>query len=210
MTAVKFTFDTVFEGSAEIPSQAAQARKRRTLSEAEIESLRTEAHAQGRCSGEVQAQEQIAAGAREAVRTLREALAAMEAERKGLCAGAADAALAAARKLARAALARLPAEEVEQALREAMHQAIGEPRLVLRASPAVAEALAGRIAEIAHDEGFEGRVQIAPDNAFANSDCRIEWRGGGVERAEAAIDAALDDLFARLFSGAATIQYTEE
>ncbi len=37
-----------------------------------------------------------------------------------------------------------------------------------------------------------------------------EARGGGVERAEAAIDAALDDLFARLFSGAATIQYTEE
>ena len=70
--------------------------------------------------------------------------------------------------------------------------------------------LAGRLGEIAHEEGFEGRVQLAADGAFANSDCRIEWRGGGVERAEAAIDAALNELFARRFSDAATIQCTEE
>ncbi len=210
MTAVKFTFDTVFEGGAERPTPAAQARKRRTLSEAELETLRAEARAEGRQASEVRAQEQIAAGAHATVRAVREALARLEAEQAQLRADATEIALAAARKLAGAALAQLPVAAVEQAFREAVHQAIGEPRLVLRAAPHVAEALAGRLGEIAHEEGFEGRVQIAPDGAFANSDCRIEWRGGGVERAEAAIDKALGALFARQYSDAATTQHTEE
>ena len=64
MSAVKFTFDTVFDGGAEIPSAAARARKRHTLNEAELEDLRAEAHAAGLRAGEVRAQEQLAAGAR--------------------------------------------------------------------------------------------------------------------------------------------------
>ena len=54
---------------------------------------------------------------------------------------AARLALAMARKIAPAALAALPAGDVEIALRQAMHQAIGEPRITLRAAPAVVEAL---------------------------------------------------------------------
>ena len=88
-----------------------------------------------------------------------------------------------------------------------MHQAIGEPRLTLRAAPQVAEALNDRIAEIAHEEGFDGRVQISADPALANADCRIEWRGGGAERAEAALEAAIDTLIARHFSNAAPVQF---
>ena len=210
MNAVKFTFDTVFEGGCETPSAAARARKRHTLNEAELENLRAEARAEGLRAREVRAQEQLAAGARDAAQALRAALTAMEAERRRLCASAAGAALAAARKLAGAALARLPAEEVEEALRAAMHQAVGEPRIVLRVAPGVAETLAGRLGEIAHEEGFEGRVQLAADAAFVNSDCRIEWRGGGVERAEAAIASALGELFARHFADAGQTQYTEE
>jgi L-alanine-DL-glutamate epimerase-like enolase superfamily enzyme len=34
---------------------------------------------------------------------------------------------------------------------------------------------------------------------MANADCRIEWRGGGVERAQSAIESALADLVARRF-----------
>ena len=43
-----------------------------------------------------------------------------------------------------AALAALPAGDVEIALREAMHQAIGEPRITLRAAPDVVAALESR------------------------------------------------------------------
>ena len=54
---------------------------------------------------------------------------------------AARLALAMAKKIAPAALAALPAGDVEAALREAMHQAIGEPRITLRAAPDVIAAL---------------------------------------------------------------------
>jgi flagellar assembly protein FliH len=94
----------------------------------------------------------------------------------------------------------MPASEVENVLRESLHQAIGEPRVVLRASPQVTEALQPHLTEIAHEEGYEGRVQISADPNIRGADCRIEWRGGGAERSEAALEMALAELIARRFS----------
>src|SRR5438876_1071255 len=74
---------------------------------------------------------------------------------------------------------------------DAIHQAIGEPRVVLRANPRVIEALNGQLSEIAHEEGYEGRLVAAADPAINGADCRIEWRGGGAERSEAAMEEAL-------------------
>jgi flagellar assembly protein FliH len=109
-------------------------------------------------------------------------------------------ALAMARKIAPAALAALPAGDVEIALRQAMHQAIGEPRITLRAAPAVTDILQPRLDDIAHEEGYEGRVLIAADPAMKAGDCRIEWRGGGAERSEQAIEDAINALIANRFS----------
>ena len=81
-----------------------------------------------------------------------------------------------------------------------MHQAIGEPRLTLRAAPAVVEVLEVRLADIAHEEGYEGRVMIAADPAMQGADCRIEWRGGGAERCEQTIEESLTALIGRRFS----------
>ncbi|MBV9420655.1 MAG: hypothetical protein JO348_12860, partial [Alphaproteobacteria bacterium] len=109
-------------------------------------------------------------------------------------------ALAVAKKLANAALNEFPASDVEAALRQALHQALGEPRVVLHASPQVAEVLKPKLAEIAHEEGFDGRVVISGDAPLNGADCRIEWRGGGAERSEAAIEEAVTALIARRFS----------
>ena len=109
-------------------------------------------------------------------------------------------ALAAARKLAAAAVDALPQAEVEEVLRHALHQALGEPRIVLHTSPKVAELLKPRLAEIAHEEGFEGRVVVSGEAALGHADCRIEWRGGGAERSEHSIEAAIAELIARRFS----------
>ena len=45
---------------------------------------------------------------------------------------------------------------------------------------------------------------MADDPTISGADCRIEWRGGGSERSEAAIEAALDALIARRFSSLKT------
>ena len=105
-----------------------------------------------------------------------------------------------AKKIAPAALAALPAGDVEIALRQAMHQAIAEPRITLRAAPAVIAALEPRLTDIAHEEGYDGRVLFAADSAMTGADCRIEWRGGGAERSEQIIEEALTALIAHRFS----------
>ena len=207
---MKFTFDTVFAGESDVVSEPARARKRCSLTQAEIESLRGEARAEGVRDGEVRALEAIAAGAERAAVAVREALAQTADDIEGLRATAAEIAFAAARKLARAALAAFPAEDVEHCLREAIHQAIGEPRIVLKVAPNVAVALKDRLADIAHEEGYDGRIQLSEGSGLANADCRIEWRGGGAERAEATLEAAIQTLIQRRFSDAAPVQLTED
>jgi flagellar assembly protein FliH len=199
----KYTFDTVFGDTADIVSDAALARRRRSLTEAEIETLCDAAKAEGRRAGEVLAQEATAAAAREAAGAIRSALTRLDRDRTLLLEQSAQLAFAIARKLASAAVTALPQVDVEAALREAMHQAIGETRIVLKASPAVAEALAPRVAEIAHEEVFDGRIQVLADSTLKRADCRIEWRGGGAERAETAIESAVEKLIARNFGDGA-------
>ena len=180
-TASKFTFDTDFLGAENRPAPAARARQKQTLTAEELENL-------------------LAAARREGEKSAQAALDTSHAEMEALRNDAACLALAMAKKIAPAALAALPAGDVEAAVRQAMHQAIGEPRIILRATPAVVEVLEPRLAGIAHEEGYEGRVQIAPDPAMTGADCRIEWRGGGAERSESTIEDALTALIAQHFS----------
>jgi flagellar assembly protein FliH len=210
MNATKFTFDTVFADTQDIVSGTAKARQRRSLTEGEIEKLCADARADGMKAGEVRALEELEAAARDVTAAIEAALVKTARHVEIIRAQSAEVAFAVARKVARAAVASFPSSEVEAALRDAMHQAIGEPRILLRTAPAIAEALAPRIAEIAHEEGYDGRVQISPDAALKGADCRVEWRGGGAERAEATIDAALDELMTRHFRDAETRKTTEE
>jgi flagellar assembly protein FliH len=197
-SATKYTFDTVF--SDEAGADAARPRQPKVLTDSEIEALCAQARAEGMQAGEVRAREAVAAGMRETAQALRDALKNLSVQADSVRADAARIALALARKVASAAVAAFPAGEVEAALRKAMHEAIGEPRIALHARPEVVEALAGRIAEIAQDEGYDGRVQISADASLSGADCRIDWRGGGAERTNAAIEAALDEIITRRFA----------
>jgi flagellar assembly protein FliH len=200
MSPAKFHFDTEFCAAGDVVSRAARSRQKRSVSQEELDQLRADARSEGARSGEVRALEAVADGAREAARAVRQALAQSDQDAAARREEAARIAFVVARKLVPAALDALPAADVERALREAIHQAIGEPRVVLRASPRVIEVLNGHIAEIAQEEGYEGRVVAAPDPAMSGADCRIEWRGGGAERSEAAMEEALAAVIARRFS----------
>jgi flagellar assembly protein FliH len=199
MNATKFTFDTVFGNGLDEVTDTARGRRRRSLTEAEIEQLCAEARAEGTRASEVAALQSVAKAAEEVAGCVRTAMGQLAQERNKVLDQTSALALAVARKLAHAVLTVMPQADVEVALREAMHQAIGEPRLVIKASADVAAALAPRVTEIAHEEGFDGRVQISPDPALRRADCRIEWRGGGAERAESAIEKSMEELIARSF-----------
>ncbi len=198
--SAKFTFDTEFRDGGEVASPAARGRQKKVLTTDEIETMCARAKQEGAESGQVQATENVERTIAALVISIRAVLDQSRMAIEEIRAEATELAFAAAKKIAPAALAALPAGDVEAALREAMHQAIGEPRITLRASPAVVAALEPRIQAIALEEGYEGRVMIAADPAVTGADCRIEWRGGGSERSEAAIEAALDALIERRFS----------
>src|SRR5215469_6350946 len=177
--ASKFTFDTVFEGKKNVASDEARARQRLVFTQGEIDKMVHEARVAGVTSGDVRAKEAIAAAVAQSAGIVRDSVTRSLAEIEAVRVEASQLAFAAARRLAVAALSHAPAEDVELALRQAMHQAIGEPRLLLRAAPLVVEALSQRIEEIARAEGFEGSVQIVADPGQRIADCRMEWRGGG-------------------------------
>ena len=210
MSPSKFKFDTEFRAGNEHVSMAARARAKKTFTQDEIDQMCAKARAEGMKAGEARALEAIAAGTRDAAGAVRQALGRTHDDIEQIRQEATEIAFAVARKLAPMALDAMPAADVELALREAIHQAIGEPRIVLRASARVVEALNGRVSEIAHEEGFEGRVILAADTAIIGADCRIEWRGGGAERSEAAIERALGELIARRFSNSPNPTFAEE
>ena len=198
--ASKFTFDVEFRPQGDLVSNAARARQKKSYTTEEIDQLSARAREQGLKSGQVRAAEALAAETEKLAALVRAMLQASVKVTDEVRQEASMLALAAARKLAAAAIDQLPAADVELALRGALHQAIGEPRVVLNTSQRVADVLGPRLEEIARQEGFEGRLSIIADDAIAVADCRIDWRSGGAERSEGAIEAAIAELIARRFS----------
>jgi flagellar assembly protein FliH len=196
----KFTFDTEFLGSEDRRAPAARARQKQTLTIEELDNLKTLARLEGENNAQARATEAMERTIAVLSQSVRAALEQSQSEIETVREEAAQLALAMASKIASAALAALPAAEVEAALRKAMHQAIGEPRITLRTSAQVAEVLEPAMAEIAHQEGYEGRVMVAADPGLSTGDCRIEWRGGGAERSAKRIEDALAALIAHRFS----------
>jgi flagellar assembly protein FliH len=201
MTSNKYNFDTVFaRNGADNAGDQPPVNAKKTYTQAEIDKLTGDARNEGMRARQVRALEALVQAAEHASALLREALVNSHDEIEKVREEACNLAIALARKLAHEAVSRLPASDVEQALRQAMHQAIGEPRVVLRANPAVIEALAPKTEAIAHEEGFEGRLIVHAEPQFKGADCRIEWRGGGAERSQTTIEEALVELVTRRFS----------
>jgi flagellar assembly protein FliH len=196
----KFTFDVEFRPEGDLISNAARARQRRVFTQEEIDHMFSRARQEGMKAGQIRATEALAAAVERLCGEVSHAMDAAVGEIETLREEAALVAMAAARKLAPVAVAALPAADVEEALREAIHQAISEPRIVLRAAPGVIAALKDRLTEIARDLGYEGRIVASADPGLTNADCRIEWRGGGAERSMAGLEAAIGDVIARRFS----------
>jgi flagellar assembly protein FliH len=196
--SVKFTFDTDFDDRTG-DAAGGDARARKSFSTEEIEMLKRDAREEGRKHADILATQAVAASIGQVAAAMVAAIEAMDGEVERLRAEAAGLALAAAKKLAGAALNHAPEAEIAEALNVALHHAIGEARVVVKTPPALAKAIERRAAEIAAEQGFEGRIQIAGDGNLSGADCRIEWRGGGVERSHSMIENALADLIARRF-----------
>ena len=72
-----------------------------------------------------------------------------------------------------------------------------EPRLVAYVHSARLDALQERLAQLSASSGFEGRVVLIGDDEMGQSDCRVEWADGGVEREAGRIWRAIEEALTR-------------
>ena len=102
-----------------------------------------------------------------------------------------------ARKLFPALAQRDGFGEIEDIVNQSLASLKQEPRLVAYVSAAQLDALQGRLSELTAANGFEGRVVLIGDDKMADSDCRVEWADGGVERDSNQIWRTIEDAINR-------------
>ncbi len=172
----KFSFDTVFEGDGDVV-QAPQRRKA-FYTAAEIEQARQEAYAQGERAALDAAQRQEAAALDEIRRAVGQAMGSLARAAQEHRAGAAELALACARKIADAALDRFPEAPAKAALEALLQEVEGHPRLFVRAAEAVQAPMQAALDEVAQATGFAGQVTVKPDPGLSGAAFVFEWGEG--------------------------------
>ena len=194
----RFGFDTVFDGEGTVVSQAAARKK--FYSAEELEQARAAAFAQGRQTAideaerlQLQCLQEIRQGIAQAMGLLAQAA-------HDHRAGSAQLALAAARKIADAALDAFPAAPAEAALEALVREVEGHPRLLVRAPEAVVERMQEVLGKAAEAAGFTGQVTVRADRNLPPAAFVFEWGEGKAafdpEQAAARVAAALDAALA--------------
>jgi flagellar assembly protein FliH len=108
-----------------------------------------------------------------------------------------DLALAIVRKLHPALIERQGLAEIESVLSQCLESLKQEPRLVAYVHSARLDALQERLAQLSAATGFDGRVVLIGDDEMGQSDCRVEWADGGVEREAGRIWRAIEEALNR-------------
>lgn len=108
-----------------------------------------------------------------------------------------DLALAIVRKLHPALVERQGLAEIESVLSQCLESLKQEPRLVAYVHSARLDALQERLAQLSASSGFDGRVVLIGDDAMGESDCRVEWADGGVEREASRLWRAIEETLNR-------------
>ena len=171
-----------------------------TFSQAELDAAYERGLAVGHQAGEFDAMERIERRLADTIERLTHVLQDSGADRARALGAierqAAEMSMLALRKLFPALLERAETQELEAMFAAAFEQAIAEPRILVRASPVLIEALEPRLRDLAARAGFDGKLSLVGDPRLADTDCRVEWSEGGVERdpqrSLQAIEAAIE------------------
>ena len=112
-----------------------------------------------------------------------------------------EVAVATGRKLADALIAREPFAEIEALAMGCFRELVATPHVVVRVNDALYEQAQTKLADIARQTGFDGRLLILAEPDIAVGDCRIEWADGGMTRDKAAADALIGETVQRFVEG---------
>ncbi|HTK34809.1 MAG TPA: flagellar assembly protein FliH [Caulobacteraceae bacterium] len=190
-----FGFDTVFDGDRVIEP----VRPKRAYTPEEVEAMRTEAYAEGQGSAVARAEAEAAQALGEIAQAVQAALGALAEVAHEHRSGSARLAMAAARKIADAALDQFPEAPAAAALDALSREVEAAPRLLVLAAPADAPRLEKALDEAAARAGFPGQVVMKPEPGRARAAFMFDWGEGraafdpeaAADRVSAALEAAL-------------------
>lgn len=192
-----FAFDTVFDDAGSIAYQAPVRRKH--YSAEEVEAARAMGFAEGERSAVAQAEAQAADALADIARAARAALSALQGVAHEHRVGSAQLALAAARRIADAALDRFPEAPAAAALEALVREIEAQPRLTVRVAPELQERIQATLNHTAEAIGFEGQIVARADPGMPPAAFILDWGDGkaafdpqdAAVRVAEALDAAL-------------------
>lgn len=198
----KYLFDLDFAA----PTGAKQAN---TISLAAHEAALAAAEARGYANGLAAAEaqerakaERQTAAAYERIGAILSRLAAeLPAIADRMEAEAVEVAVAVARKLAPALIAKEPFAEIAALAGGALRELTAAPHVVIRVNEALYPIAHEQLAAMARACGFEKRLVVLGETEIASGDCRIEWADGGLIRDRAAVEAAVAQAVDRYVAG---------
>jgi flagellar assembly protein FliH len=193
--ATKFLFDTDFSGNPErkpaepVITLAEHAIK---LAEAETAAQRR-GYADAQKDAKAEADRRVAAALERIASALTVANDALHAIETRLECEAVDVAVAVARKLAPALIAREPFAEIAALASGCFKELITAPHIAVRVNDALYAAAKEQLDAIVRAKSFEGRLVVLAEPDIAIGDCRIEWADGGINRDSASTEAVIAD-----------------
>jgi len=190
----KYAFDTEFSPNGEIVNNAPKP-----LTPEEVEAERKLAYKDGAQDAAAKAEREAAAALQALADAASAILTRLDAESRAMREEAARVALAAARKIAGAAIEAYGPERVAAAIEAAMDTLRHQPRLVVKLSPEAAEILKPRIDEMAATHAYAGAVLVRAQPGLAHGEVVIDWSDGVIsmkpddaaQRIDALVEAAL-------------------
>lgn len=193
----RFAFDTVFDDRGGVAYQAPKVK--RSFTPEEVEAAKAEAFAQGERSAVARA-EQAAANALNGIAgAVQEAFTTLTAVAHEHRAGSAMLALAAARKIADAALERFPEAPASAALVALAREVEAQPRISVRVSADLVERTQAALDETAHAIGYPGQIVARADGDMPPAAFSFDWGEGraafnpddAAQRVAEALEAAI-------------------
>jgi flagellar assembly protein FliH len=123
---------------------------------------------------------------------------------------AVDVAVAVAKKLAAALIAREPLAEISALAMDCFRHLVTAPHVVVRVNDAQHASVGKPIEEMVRARGLASHLVVLAEPDIQTGDCRIEWADGGISRDRSTTEAAIDEAVSRYVKARLAAASTQE
>ena len=203
----RYLFDVSFDAPDPIPGAGREPAPIARYSRADLDAARAEGVEAGRAEAIAAAaaavEERIAAALGAIDRSIARMLEAHDAQARRVEAEAIAILRTVLQKVVPALCRKDPLAELEAMVSGCLAELLDEPRLVLRVSEVLFDAVQERMSGLAQAAGYAGKIVLLADAALGDGDGRIEWADGGAERDMRRIARDIDACLARALASPA-------